>query len=102
MVEQTGSIFVECEKGFMHASLLGDIRARSTRDLSVLPPGERGILQVFSVLPSSYPGHSLLTEDEGEIVGWDNCECGRTGTYFKIYGRLENAEVRGCSDTYEH
>ncbi len=101
MVEQTGSIFVECEEGHMHASILGDVRVRSPRDLSVLAPGERGILQVFSALPSSYPGHSLLTEDEGEVVGWDGCPCGRTGTYFKIYGRLQNAEIRGCSDTYE-
>ena len=101
MVEQTGSIFVECEEGHLHSSILGDVRVRSPRDLSVVGPGERGILQVFSVLPNSYPGHSLLTEDEGEIIGWDGCACGRTGTYFKIYGRLKNAEVRGCSDTYE-
>ncbi len=101
MVEQTGSIFVECEYGHMHSSIFNDVLVRSTKDLSVLPPGKKGILQVFSILPHSYPGHSLLTEDEGEVLGINGCECGRTGTYFKIYGRLANAEVRGCSDTYE-
>ena len=43
---------------------------------------------------------NLLTEDEGCILGEDDCPCGRKGKYFKINGRLKNAEIRGCSDTY--
>ena len=62
---------------------------------------EKGIVELVSVLPTSYPGHVLFTEDEGEILGEDDCPCGRKGKYFKIYGRIKNAEVRGCSDTYE-
>ena len=54
----------------------------------------------MSTIPESYPGHSLLTEDEGRILGIDDCPCGRKGKYFKIHGRLKNAEIRGCSDTY--
>ncbi|MDP7040605.1 MAG: acyl-protein synthetase, partial [Myxococcota bacterium] len=55
----------------------------------------------FSLLPWSYPGHILLTEDEGEILGEDDCPCGRLGKYFKIHGRIAEAEIRGCSDTHE-
>jgi hypothetical protein len=62
--------------------------------------GEKGIIQVVSILPGSYPGHSLLTEDEGELLGEDDCPCGRLGKYFRISGRLKNADIRGCSDTY--
>ena len=62
--------------------------------------GEAGIIQVVSLLPKSYPGHSLLTEDEGVILGQDDCPCGRKGKYFKVLGRLKQAEIRGCSDTY--
>jgi len=62
--------------------------------------GEKGIIETVSVLPGSYPGHVLLTEDEGVILGEDDCPCGRLGKYFKIEGRLQNAELRGCSDTY--
>ena len=64
--------------------------------------GEIGIIQTVSVLPKSYPGHSLLTEDEGILLGEDDCECGRLGKYFRIVGRIKNAEIRGCSDTYEY
>jgi hypothetical protein len=73
---------------------------RDPMDFHVLEKGKHGIIQVVSMLPESYPGHSLLTEDEGEILGEDDCPCGRKGKYFRIFGRLKNAEIRGCSDTY--
>ncbi len=101
MVEQTGSIFMECEHGYLHAPIFSDILIRNARDFSVAKTGEKGITEVISMLPTSYPGHILLTEDIGEIAGEDDCPCGRKGKYFKIHGRIKNAEIRGCSDTYE-
>ena len=100
MVEQTGCIYMECQYGHLHASIFSDVIARRALDFSECEIGEPGILQVVSTIPESYPGHSLLTEDEGVILGEDDCPCGRKGTYFKILGRLKNAEIRGCSDTY--
>jgi len=100
MVEQTGTIYMECECGHLHAPIFSDIIIRRAHDFSIADIGEKGIIQVLSILPSSYPGHSLLTEDEGVLLGEDNCACGRLGKYFKIVGRLKNAEIRGCSDTY--
>ena len=100
MVEQTGCICMECGEGHLHVSSYSDIITRRGRDFSVADIGEKGIIQVLSLLPKSYPGHSLLTEDEGVILGVDDCPCGRKGKYFQIMGRLKNAEIRGCSDTY--
>ncbi|MDI9570459.1 MAG: acyl-protein synthetase [Pseudomonadota bacterium] len=100
MVEQTGSIFMECEAGRLHASIFSDILIRDHRDFSSLPAGKQGLVQLLSLLPLSYPGHSLLSEDVGEILGEDDCPCGRMGKYFAIHGRIKNAETRGCSDTY--
>lgn len=100
MVEQTGSIYMECEHGHLHAPIFSDVIIRRPSDFSVAEIGEKGIIQVLSVLAQSYPGHSLLTEDEGILLGEDDCLCGRKGKYFKIVGRLKNAEIRGCSDTY--
>lgn len=100
MVEQTGSIFVECEHGNMHASDYSEVIVRDPVTFSVLPKNEAGVLQLMSTLPLSYPGHSLLTEDVGEVISDDVCLCGRNGKSIKIHGRLERAEVRGCSDSY--
>ena len=100
MVEQTGTIYIECECGHLHASNFSDIIIRNPKDFSVAKNGETGIIEVVSVLPKSYPGHVLLTEDEGVVLGEDDCPCGRKGKYFHIHGRIKNAEIRGCSDTY--
>ena len=100
MVEQTGSIYIECEHGHLHAPIFSDIIVRDPRDFHVLPNGQKGVIEVVSMLPESYPGHALLTEDEGTVVGEDDCPCGRKGKYFHIHGRIKNAEIRGCSDTY--
>ena len=100
MVEQTGCIYMQCECGHLHASIFSDVIMRRPLDFGVCAVGEPGIIQVVSAIPESYPGHSLLTEDEGVLLGEDDCPCGRKGKYFKINGRLKNAEIRGCSDTY--
>jgi len=99
MVEQTGSIFMECEQGFLHSSIFSDVIIRKN-DFSVSEEKQPGMVQLVSLLPSSYPGHVLLSEDMGEILGEDDCPCGRFGKYFKIHGRIPQAEARGCGDTY--
>lgn len=100
MVEQTGCIYMQCEFGHLHASVFSDVIMRRALDFSECEIGEQGIIQVVSTLPESYPGHSLLTEDVGILLGEDDCPCGRKGKYFKIAGRIKDAEIRGCSDTY--
>lgn len=100
MVEQTGTIYMECECGHLHTPAFSDVLIRRAEDFSLAEVGEEGIIEVISVLPESYPGHILLTEDKGMILGEDDCPCGRKGKYFRIVGRLQNAEIRGCSDTY--
>lgn len=100
MVEQTGTIYMECKCGHLHASCFSDVLIRRPEDFSLADRGEKGLIEVVSILPQSYPGHILLTEDEGMILGEDDCPCGLKGKYFKIEGRIKNAEIRGCSDTY--
>lgn len=99
MVEQTGSIHLEDDDGPLLTPLTGEVLVRDPRTLAPLPAGETGLLQVFSVLPHSYPGHSILTEDLGRITGTDDSPAGRKGTRFVVLGRLAASELRGCSDT---
>ena len=98
LVEQIGSIFFECKCGYFVASNYSEVIIRD-ENLNVCKKGEKGLVQLLSLLPTSYPGHSILTEDIGEIVNDDNCKCYGSGTRFIIHGRLKNAELRGCSNT---
>ncbi|CAE6809980.1 hypothetical protein R69927_00137 [Paraburkholderia domus] len=95
MVEQVGSVFMECETGHFHAPAFADVLMR---DFTTLQPSESGAVEVVSLLPRSYPGHAILTEDMGTVLGTDDCPCGRKGKYFQIHGRIPKAEIRGCSD----
>jgi phenylacetate-coenzyme A ligase PaaK-like adenylate-forming protein len=98
LVEQTGSIFVESHKcGYLHTSAYSEIYIRD-KNFNVLENKKKGLIQLLSLIPTSYPGHNILTEDIGEIIGVDNCKCGLKGKYFLVHGRAKEAEVRGCSD----
>jgi hypothetical protein len=101
MIEQTGSVFLENSNGYLHCPNFADVIIRNPKDFSVQPYGTPGLVQVVSVLPKSYPGHSLLTEDIGVIMGEDDAANGWKGKYFKITGRAKKAELRGCSDTFK-
>ena len=100
MVEQVGSVFLENSKGYLHCPNFADIIIRNPVDFSVQPFGEPGLIQTINLLPKSYPGYSLLTEDIGVCVGEDDEATGWKGKYFKILGRAKKAELRGCSDTF--
>ena len=100
MVEQTGNVFLDCEEGYKHVPNFAEVIIRSPYSLRSLGENEPGLIEVMSVLPQSYPGMSILTEDIGEIVGTDNCACGRRGKYFVFRSRVQRAESRGCGDTF--
>lgn len=101
MVEQTGAIFVECDQGHLHAPVHADVLVRDAFSGKPAPLGRTGVLELLSVLPTSYPGHVLLTDDLGVLHGVDDCPCGLAGAHFSVLGRIPRSEARGCSDTFE-
>ena len=98
MVESVGVIFPDCPAGNKHAPVFADVIVRDPLTLAPIAAGERGILQVCSVLPTSFPGHLLLTEDMAEVLAYDGCPCGRRGISFRFAGRIPKAELRGCGN----
>ena len=100
MVEQVGGVYFENPIHHLHAPIFSEIIIRDPITLAPLPDGEPGLVQVLSCLPTSYPGHSLLTEDLGVVRGVDPEGTGMGGRCFEILGRVPKAELRGCSDTF--
>lgn len=100
MVEQVGSVFLDCEEGSKHAPAFADVVIRRPGSMEPVEPSETGIIEVVSTLPTSYPGQALITEDQGTLLGVDDCGCGRLGSHFRFTKRIERAEIRGCGDTF--
>ncbi|GAB1689107.1 acyl-protein synthetase [Krasilnikovia sp. M28-CT-15] len=99
MVEQIGTIFLEGPSGgSLYCPDFADVVIRDPHTWDEQPIGEPGLIEVVSTLPTSYPGHVLLTEDLGVVHGVDDGEW--PGKRFSVLGRLPRAEARGCSDTY--
>lgn len=100
MVEQVGGVYFENPLHHLQAPIYSEVIVRDPVTLEPLPDGQPGLVQVLSCLPTSYPGHSLLTEDLGVIRGVDPDGTGMGGRCFEILGRVPKAELRGCSDTF--
>ena len=99
MVEQLGSVFVEGASGDgLHCPDASDVVIRDPQTWQPQPTGAPGLIEVVSILPRSYPGHVLLTDDVGVVDGIDDGD--RPGKRFRVLGRLPRAEPRGCSDTF--
>lgn len=98
MVEQIGTIFLEGPEGDgLYCPDFADVVIRDPETWQEAPVGVPGLIEVVSTLPTSYPGHVLLTEDLGVVRGVDDGTW--PGKRFSVLGRLPRAEARGCSDT---
>lgn len=98
MVENVGVVYPDCERGYKHVPAFAEVIIRDPLTLAPAEPGRAGMVQVCSVLPTSFPGFLLLTDDMGEIAGHDGCGCGRRGTYFRFLRRVPEVEMRGCGN----
>jgi len=98
MVENVGVIYPDCDQGNKHVPAFADVVVRDPLTLAPVEAGQRGLIQVCSVLPTSFPGFLLLTEDMAEVIDYDGCPCGRRGISFRFAGRAPKAEVRGCGN----
>jgi hypothetical protein len=98
MAENVGIIYPDCPEGMKHSPCFGEVIIRDPLTLKPVEEGGIGLVQVCSVLPVSFPGHLLLTEDLGQVVQYDACPCGRRGISFRFFGRVPKTEVRGCGN----
>ena len=98
MVENVGVVYPDCEHGNKHVPVFAEVIVRDPLTLKPVAAGEQGLVQVCSVLPTSFPGFLLLTDDMAELVGVDGCACGRRGMHFRFKKRVPKAELRGCGN----
>ena len=98
MAEMPGVIMAENENGLLYPPSFADVIIRDPKTFAPLPNGKKGVVQILSLLPRSFPGHALLTEDMGVIESVDEGAAGWMGKGLRILGRAPKAPLRGCSD----
>lgn len=98
MVENVGVVYPDCDHGNKHVPAFADVIVRDPLTLAPVTAGQKGLIEVCSALPTSFPGFLLLTEDVAEVINYDGCSCGRRGVSFRFAGRVPKAEVRGCGN----
>ncbi|WP_421781037.1 acyl-protein synthetase [Kiloniella litopenaei] len=99
MVEQIGSIFLEGPDGYLYPPNFSKAIIRDPYTLASLPEGEEGLIQLVSLLPKSYPGHSILTSDMGRLHPAGISDLAQQAG-LEVTRRAPKAEIRGCSDTH--
>jgi len=98
MVENVGVIYPDCECGYKHVPAFAAVIVRDPLTLRPVKQGEQGLVQVCSVLPTSFPGFLVLTDDIAEVIRYDGCACGRRGISFRFVKRVPQVEIRGCGN----
>jgi hypothetical protein len=93
MVEH-GIPYVDCKWGNLHIPNYSRVFVRSSKDLSLLPHGETGLLHFLCTYNFSYPAPSLLTSDYGAL---GKCDCGIPGDILILKGRAGVTKHKGCA-----
>jgi len=97
--EQLGTIYVAQGNEGCLVSDYSYVIVRDPITLEPVPDGTEGFLQFMSILPTSYPGFSILNDDLGMITERKIDNDGHEIIKFIVLSRLEKAESRGCGDT---
>jgi len=96
--EQMGLIYISEGGSPKKVPAYSEIIIRDFQTLEPVADGEKGLIQILTPLPNSYPGISVITEDVGKIINRGKDKHGRYGTEFEVLGRAKKAEARGCGD----
>lgn len=89
--------FLEGDNGLLFPPNFSDVIIRDPDTFEVCKDGSPGLIQLLSLIPTSYPGHSILTEDLG-VIEKTVVEGHIRGKGLRVLGRVEKAELRGCSE----
>jgi hypothetical protein len=95
-MSEHGVGYADCEAGNLHVPVYAHAVARDPRTLRVLPPGQVGLLHLYSPILRNAPSLSLLTTDAA-FLDDSPCSCGRAGKRLTPVGRMGLKHYEGCA-----
>lgn len=92
-----GVPYLECAQHRFHVPAYARAFVRDVADLSLLPDGQVGFLQLVTPYLLSMPAISLLTSDLAVLAR--DCPCGRPTATIALMGRAGVRKNKGCAMT---
>lgn len=90
--------YLECRSHRFHVPAYNRILARDPVTLDVLPPGEKGLLELISPYNAMMPNLAILSTDLG-LIDASGCPCGYNSPTFTLLGRGGLTKHKGCAIT---
>jgi len=88
--------YIECKRHRFHIPVYNRIFIRNPETMTVMSPGEIGLLQLISPFNAMMPNLSILSTDMGHIDP-DPCPCGWKAPTFTLVGRGGLVKHKGCA-----
>lgn len=90
IAETPGAVFLENADGLFYIPAFADVIIRDPENFKPVENGTPGLIQILSLIPHSFPGHSLLTEDVGIVEAVDTGRDGWNGKAVRFLGRASD------------
>jgi phenylacetate-coenzyme A ligase PaaK-like adenylate-forming protein len=89
-------IYTDCPNHHFHVPIYAKVIIRDS-DLTPLPYGVPGMLNLLTPMVTSMPFSSVMTDDLAVLHKGEDCGCGISSPYVEILGRVGLADVKTCA-----
>lgn len=93
-------LYTDCKYHHFHVPAYSRVIIRSPDDLSVLPNGRIGLVNLLTPMMQSSPLLSIMTDDLG-ILHNEKCPCGAASPWLEIIGRVGISDIVTCASGAE-
>lgn len=89
-------LYTDCRCHHFHIPVYSRVIIRSPDDLSPLPNGQAGIINLLTPMMYSAPLCSIMTDDLG-VLHTEPCPCGAKSPWLEIIGRVGISDIVTCA-----
>ncbi|MBP0965943.1 MAG: acyl-protein synthetase [Oscillospiraceae bacterium] len=90
-------LYTDCDNHHFHIPIYSRVFIRDPADLSILPTGSVGMVNLVTPMTLGMPLLSVMTDDLGIIHEADECGCGISSPYLEIIGRTGVKGIKTCA-----
>lgn len=91
-------LYCTCKNHHFHIPAYARVLIRDVKTPEPLENGKTGIMNLMTLVHTSLPIMSILTDDLGRIHTAKECGCGIESDYLELPGRVGVQDVKTCSN----